>query len=207
MKKTRLPVKLIIDETKRNSKMKVLIAKTTLAMSLMTTGLHYIGHSVVAVEASASDYIASQYANTIAGLAQDMGFIRPVKLEPMTRNKIIMREILVNEISPVYAGIYAGVHVAESSGNQNAVSEVGARGLGQVMPANAEYCGFSPDDLFDEEKNIICGVRLFAEALKNQKFNLINALKEYHAGADRKKWGPKTEAYPNLVLTALAKVK
>lgn len=187
--------------------MKMLIAKSSFTMSLIATALHYVGHGVVAIEQDAKSFIDSKYTNTISGLAKDMGFIKPVKLEPVTRNKIIMREILVNEISPVYAGIYAGVHVAESSGNQNAVSEVGARGLGQVMPANAEYCGFSPDDLFDEEKNIICGVRLFAEALKNQKFNLINALKEYHAGADRKKWGPKTEQYPNLVLTALSKVK
>ena len=187
--------------------MKVLIAKTTLAMSLMTTGLHYIGHSVVAVETSASDYLESQYTNTIAGLAQDMGFIKPVKLEPLTRNKIILREILVNELSPTYASIFAGLIQHESGGNANAKSHQDARGLSQVLHSNAEYCGFTKDELFDEEKNIICGVRIFSQALKNQNYNLVNALKEYHGGCNKKQWGPLTEQYPNLVLSALAKVK
>jgi len=187
--------------------MKVLIAKTTLAMSLMTTGLHYVGQGVVAVETKATDYIQNEYTNTISGLAKDMGFIKPVKLEPLTRNKIILREILVNELSPTYASIFAGLVQHESKGNAEAKSYQGAIGLGQVMPENAKYCGFTEQDLYNEEKNLICGVRLFSEALKRNNYNLVEALKEYHGGTDRKKWGSKTSAYPNLVLTALSKVK
>lgn len=187
--------------------MKTLIAKGTLSMSLMATALHYIGHGVVAIEQDAKAYIDNRYTNTISGLAKDMGFIKPVKLEPLTRNKIIMREILVNELSPTYASIFAGLIQHESNNNPNAQSHQDARGLSQVLHSNAKYCGFSPDDLFNEEKNIICGVRIFAEALKRNNYNLVEALKEYHGGADRKKWGKLTEAYPNLVLTALSKVK
>ena len=185
--------------------MKIVIA--TLAISLLATTMHYGAHGVVAVEEYAKNTIDSKYTNTISVLATDMGFIKPVKLEPLTRNKIIMREIIVNELSPTYASIFAGLIQHESNNNPNAQSHQGAIGLGQVMPANAKYCGFSPDDLFDEEKNIICGVRLFAEGLKRNKFNLIEALKEYHGGSNRKEWGAKTRAYPNLVLTALSKVK
>ena len=187
--------------------MKTLIAKGTLSMSLMATALHYVGHGVVAIEEDAKSYIDSKYTNTISGLAKDMGFIKPVKLEPLTRNKIIMREILVNELSPTYASIFAGLIQHESNNNPNAKSHQDARGLSQVLHSNAKYCGFSPDELFDEEKNIICGVRLFSEALKDQGFNLVNALKQYHGGPNKKEWGKLTEAYPNLVLTALSKVK
>lgn len=187
--------------------MKIIVAKSTLAFSLLATSLHFVGHGVVAVEDYASKTIDSKYTNTIAGLAKDMGFIKPVILAPKTRNSIIAREIAINEISPVYASIVAGLIQHESNGDPKATSYQDARGLTQVLHSNAKYCGFTKDELYDEEKNIICGVRLFAEALKNQRYNLIDALKEYHGGANKKEWGAKTNAYPNLVLTALSKVK
>lgn len=187
--------------------MKLLIAKGTLSMSLMATVMHYGAHTVVSIEEEAKSYIDSKYTNTISGLAKDMGFIKPVVLAPKTRNQIIVREILVNELSPTYASIFAGLIQHESNNNPKAKSYQDARGLSQVLHSNAKYCGFSPDELFDEEKNIICGVRLFSEALKKHNFDLTMALKEYHGGGDQKQWGPKTKAYPNLVLTALSKVK
>jgi hypothetical protein len=187
--------------------MKTFIAKSSLTLSLAMTALHYVGNGVVAVEEYASKTIDSKYTNTIAGLAQDMGFIKPVVLEPKTRNKIIAREIAVNQISPTYASVYAGLIHHESGGNANAKSHQGAIGLGQVLGSNAKYCGFTEQDLYNEEKNIICGVRIFSEGLKRNNYNLVEALKEYHGGPDRKKWGSKTSAYPNLVLTALSKVK
>ena len=187
--------------------MRVIFAKSTLAMSLLATTMHYGAHGVIAVEEYATKTIDNEYTNTIAGLAKDMGFIKPVVLTPKTRNSIISREIAVNELSPTYASVYAGLIQHESKGNAEAKSYQGAIGLGQIMPANAKHCGYTPDDLFDEEKNIICGVRLFSEALTGNNYNLVAALKEYHGGSDRKKWGAKTKAYPNLVLTALSKVK
>ncbi len=97
--KTSTPYNFNINEKEKESKMKILIAKTTLAMSIMTTGLHYIGHGVVAVEGKASEYLTSEYTNTISGLAKDMGFIKPVVLAPKTRNRIIAREFAVNVTS------------------------------------------------------------------------------------------------------------
>lgn len=187
--------------------MKLLLAKTTVTTSLMATALHFMAHGVMTVEDQAKAYIDAKYTHTIAGLARDMGFIKPVVLAPKTRNSIIAREMKVNEISPLYASIFAGLIQHESRGKVDATSYQDARGLAQVLHSNAKYCGFTKDELYDEEKNIICGVRLFAEALKHQNYNLINALKEYHGGPDKKQWGAKTNAYPNLVLTALSKVK
>ena len=60
------------------------------------------------------------------------------------------------------------------------------QGKGSRMQTSSFYMHFSPDELFDEEKNIICGVRLFSEALKDQGFNLVNLLSNTTAGLIRK---------------------
>lgn len=86
----------------------------------------------------------------------------------------------------------------ESSFNPNAISEVGAEGLMQIMPANKRGLGIS--NSFDPEQNIMGGAQLLAENLKATGGNIREALMMYHAGPDRTGWGPKTNAYPGKVL-------
>lgn len=96
------------------------------------------------------------------------------------------------------AGILKNMGRVESQFNPNAVSEVGAEGLLQIMPANKKALGIT--DSFDPNQNIEGAARLMAENLKATKGDLTDALKMYHAGPNRKGWGPKTEAYPVKVL-------
>jgi len=67
----------------------------------------------------------------------------------------------------------------ESEGNSKAISEVGARGLLQVMPSN--YRG-NPDDLFQDEICIPRGVELYKAAKIKANGDKKETLRFYNAG-------------------------
>lgn len=75
--------------------------------------------------------------------------------------------------------IRAVIH-AESAFRPNVISEAGAQGLMQLMPATAER--FSVDDPFDARQNIRGGVRYLAWLLKRFNGNQMLALAGYNAG-------------------------
>ncbi|MGJ7517319.1 lytic transglycosylase domain-containing protein [Pseudomonas baetica] len=75
--------------------------------------------------------------------------------------------------------VRAVIH-AESAFRPNAISEKGAQGLMQLMPATAER--FSVDDPFDARQNIRGGVRYLAWLLKRFNGNQVLALAGYNAG-------------------------
>ncbi|WP_085725108.1 lytic transglycosylase domain-containing protein [Pseudomonas sp. R37(2017)] len=75
--------------------------------------------------------------------------------------------------------VRAVIH-AESAFRPNAISEAGAQGLMQLMPATAER--FAVDDPFDARQNIRGGVRYLAWLLKRFNGNQVLALAGYNAG-------------------------
>lgn len=75
--------------------------------------------------------------------------------------------------------VRAVIH-AESAFRPNAISEAGAQGLMQLMPATAER--FDVDDPFDARQNIRGGVRYLAWLLKRFNGNQVLALAGYNAG-------------------------
>lgn len=70
----------------------------------------------------------------------------------------------------------------ESAFNIKAVSPVGARGIAQIMPANASRCGL-PDagKLWDATYNLRCGAKILREEL-DQHGDLHKALTVYNCG-------------------------
>ncbi|AKA24940.1 murein transglycosylase [Pseudomonas chlororaphis] len=75
--------------------------------------------------------------------------------------------------------VRAVIH-AESAFRPNAISEAGAQGLMQLMPATAVR--FAVDDPFDARQNIRGGVRYLAWLLKRFNGNQMLALAGYNAG-------------------------
>ena len=78
--------------------------------------------------------------------------------------------------------IIKGLMQHESSNRADAYSPKGAIGLMQIMPFNAKRCGVKPHELWQEEKNIMCGTQILSEELKTYKGNLEKALRAYNGG-------------------------
>lgn len=70
----------------------------------------------------------------------------------------------------------------ESSGNANATSPTGPRGLMQVSGAVAKEAGYTKEDMYDPEKNIDAGVKYLAQNLKAFDGNVPQALLGYNQG-------------------------
>lgn len=85
----------------------------------------------------------------------------------------------------------------ESKFNPNAKSEAGAIGLMQIIPSNFKSLGIT--DPRDPSQNIMGGAKLLKEYL-GKAGSVREALMMYHGGYDRSGWGPRTMAYPGLVL-------
>jgi len=84
----------------------------------------------------------------------------------------------------------------ESSGDPTKVSDAGAIGIAQLMPATAKSLGVDPTD----PKQAIDGqARLMASNIK-QYGDIPTALMAYHGGSNTDNWGPKTKAYPGQVM-------
>ena len=81
----------------------------------------------------------------------------------------------------VEAALIQAIIMAESSFNPRAVSNRGAAGLMQLMPATADSMGV--EDKFDPEHNIDGGVRYFKRLLVRFDDDTRLALAAYNAGA------------------------
>ena len=69
----------------------------------------------------------------------------------------------------------------ESSFQPQALSRAGARGLMQVIPANAARLGVGLQELWDPTKNILAGTRLLAVLLRHYRGDVVSALVAYNA--------------------------
>jgi soluble lytic murein transglycosylase-like protein len=90
----------------------------------------------------------------------------------------------------------------ESGGNIHAQSRVGARGITQVMPANAQRCGLRhPDQLWDLVSNLRCGAQILREEL-DEHGDEAKALTVYNCGKVRCREG---QQYAQKVLSLTKK--
>ncbi len=96
----------------------------------------------------------------------------------------------------------------ESGFRPCAISEKGALGLMQLMPATVEQ--FAVRDPFDAKENVSAGARLLRQLLTQFKGDLRLALSAYNAGAGSIKSGgipdiPETQAYVRSIMESLPK--
>ncbi len=92
---------------------------------------------------------------------------------------------------------------AESNFNPNCVSSAGAKGIMQIMPAEAKGLGIQ--DVFDAEQNIMGSAKLLAAHLKKFNGDTTLAAAAYNAGSGRvKQYGgvppfKETQNYVNKI--------
>jgi len=91
---------------------------------------------------------------------------------------LILRAARRHQVDPAWV---QAIIMAESSFNPNAVSNRGAVGLMQLMPATAKALGVK--DAFNPEQNINGGVFYFKKLLKEFRGNVRLALAAYNAGS------------------------
>ncbi|QIP56827.1 lytic transglycosylase domain-containing protein [Hafnia alvei] len=79
-------------------------------------------------------------------------------------------------------GVLHGVAMTESSGNPNAISKAGAKGLFQFMDATAREMGLFGNDVFDPMKAAEAAAKYLSRLLKANGGNLDKALASYNWG-------------------------
>lgn len=128
---------------------------------------------------------------------------RPLEARPFA--ELIQTVALKHGVDP---GLVHAVIQAESNYQPGARSQVGARGLMQVMPATARDLGVkSARLLFDPQENVEAGVKYLKFLLERFDGDLTNAIAAYNAGpgAVQKYDGippfPETENYVRKVLS------
>ncbi len=87
----------------------------------------------------------------------------------------------VARIYPVPPALVKAVIRRESNYNPNALSQVGAIGLMQLMPYTAKKVGLRVSDLWVPKKNILGGTRLLSALLQYYDGDVISALTAYNA--------------------------
>lgn len=124
--------------------------------------------------------------------------------EQATQNKISQFDDIINAsadqngVDPEL--VKAVIHV-ESGGNPNAVSNVGAEGLMQLMPDTAKGLGVA--NSFDIAQNIMGGTKYIAQQLARYTGNVKKALWAYNAGPGKVDKGilpKKTKKYIQKVM-------
>ena len=78
--------------------------------------------------------------------------------------------------------VVAALIRAESAGNSRAVSNKGARGLMQLMPATAERFGLRRERLLDPKENLEAGVKYLSWLIEQFPNDLSKVLAAYNAG-------------------------
>lgn len=133
--------------------------------------------------ADESSYIDIRSAD-ISSLAEEK--LPPPK--PVQEKKPIVVDIptavaAASDKHGIDADLLYSVIRAESDFNPHAVSNKGAQGLMQLMPATASKLGVS--NAFDAQANVEAGTRYLRELLDRYHYDLAKALAAYNAGPQR----------------------
>lgn len=183
---------------------KLKLAQYSAVMGLGLTIIHWGSHGYISLEKIALDRFQGLRNGVVEGLAHDLGYTKPVEYSESDIYEFIDVESRLAGVNP--SVIHAMIH-QESGGNSKVESHAGAIGLMQVMPFHTgKTCDLKHwSELYDEEKNIRCGIKVFTLALKSQNGNLVHALEEYNGGAKAIGKYPESIAYAKAVLARLAR--
>jgi hypothetical protein len=99
-------------------------------------------------------------------------------------------------------GLLANIVTKGERSNSDQVSEAGARGLGQIIPATRKAAieKFGIDPYLSDENSLEVAGHLLKDSLDRNKGNVAAAVGEYHGGTDRANWGNRTRTYIQRVV-------
>lgn len=161
--------------------LKLKVAKWGAVAGLCGTMFHYSSHGYVQAERAVLERFSATQRALVEDVAHQLGFERPVP--PMTELdalEIAEREALRHRINP---SLVRAVLQHESRQEQFAESPAGAIGYMQVMPEHVKFCGLKHwSQLYDDEINIKCGVKILAHELEATRGDVTRALKRYNGG-------------------------
>ncbi len=95
----------------------------------------------------------------------------------------------------------------ESTFNAAAVSQSGAIGLMQIMPATAANFGLTPQQLRDPRSNINVGASMIGTGITNYNGDRAKALSAYNQGSSRVSRGNYSTAYATRIMSAYSGVQ
>jgi hypothetical protein len=106
-------------------------------------------------------------------------------------------------------GLLVGIVTRGERSNSDQVSEAGARGLGQIIPATrkAAIDKYGIDPYLSDQNSLEVAGHLLKDSLDRNKGDVPTAVAEYHGGTDPANWGAKTAAYVKRVTGALPAVQ
>ncbi|WP_041971065.1 lytic transglycosylase domain-containing protein [Geobacter sp. OR-1] len=185
--------------------LKIQMMKSAISLGDETLGL--VPSSIgFPVKVTASDFISKrQNADSKSNIPATQIRTNPVEITPSQSNDTVHE--IISRASQKYGvdeALIKAVIKVESNFKQSAVSQAGAQGLMQLMPATAKGLGVS--DSFNPEQNIMAGTRFLKDMINRYHGNLDSALAAYN-------WGPGnvdkkgTVSLPQETRAYLAKVK
>jgi len=114
------------------------------------------------------DYANAEYSSSFIGGNKAERLIHPIVIQAAYRYQI-------------HPALVKAIIMAESGYNARAISNKGAKGLMQLMPATARALGV--EDVFNPKQNISGGVRYFKQLVNQFDGNIKLALAAYNAGS------------------------
>lgn len=171
-------------------------------VSLFSLSLHYCAHGYIAGERAVLARFQHLKHGIVSGLAQDLGYVPSHVYTDSDITEFIDAESRTSGINPTV--IHAMIR-RESGGNQYAKSRAGALGLMQVMPFHAvKTCKLKHySELYDDEKNVRCAIKIFRAALTSQRWDLRKSLMEYNGGARCVNKCTESINYANTVINTI----
>ncbi len=162
----------------------------TSVFALVLTFFHFFSTYFLLAESSIINGIKYTALTKFDETARSLGYqpqslaalaAASVYIPPKTIDDIVIREAKRFKVSP---NLLNAIKYCESSEQFTATSVVGATGLMQVMPKNAEHCGIPEYKLHDPEANIKCGAQLISENIDRRGNRVVPALEEYLGGSE-----------------------
>lgn len=118
------------------------------------------------------------------GMAINEGLSKTLN-DPAFQRRIAPYKDLFSSLESQYklpAGMMAGIAAQESAGRADAVSNAGAVGMFQFMPATGKQYGLSREDLLNPTKEASAAAKMIAHLNEKYHSNIVNVVRAYNWG-------------------------